>query len=288
MNVIFDCDNTFGVAGCDVDDGLALLYLLGSGKANLLGITNTYGNSDIDTVYKATRRMLEEIGRTDIPQMKGGAKAGEVQSEAVDFLVDTASRHAGDISILATGSLTNLLGACHKDAEFFDKVNRVCLMGGLTETLFLNGTVLDELNFSCDPEATLQVLTGAKRIEVATGNNCLGAYFSREGYERRLVGSAGPIARYLYEKTAYWYEYNMKSYGLDGFYNWDVTAAAYLLDPELFEKNETVITPDLDSLKRGFLNGGGRPVKADLPKIRDPRVFEDHIYNTYFNVKGAL
>ena len=27
MKILFDCDNTFGVSGCDVDDGLALLYL---------------------------------------------------------------------------------------------------------------------------------------------------------------------------------------------------------------------------------------------------------------------
>jgi len=27
--VIFDCDNTMGVRDCDVDDGLALVYLLG-------------------------------------------------------------------------------------------------------------------------------------------------------------------------------------------------------------------------------------------------------------------
>ena len=26
--IIFDCDNTFGVKDCDVDDGLALMYLL--------------------------------------------------------------------------------------------------------------------------------------------------------------------------------------------------------------------------------------------------------------------
>ena len=28
--LILDCDNTMGVPGRDVDDGLALLYLLGS------------------------------------------------------------------------------------------------------------------------------------------------------------------------------------------------------------------------------------------------------------------
>lgn len=30
--IIHDCDCTFGINGCDVDDGLALLYLLGIRK----------------------------------------------------------------------------------------------------------------------------------------------------------------------------------------------------------------------------------------------------------------
>ena len=32
--IIFDCDNTFGVKDCDVDDGLALMYLLETGRPN--------------------------------------------------------------------------------------------------------------------------------------------------------------------------------------------------------------------------------------------------------------
>ena len=36
--IIFDCDNTFGVKDCDVDDGLALMYLLGNRETQLLGI----------------------------------------------------------------------------------------------------------------------------------------------------------------------------------------------------------------------------------------------------------
>lgn len=60
MRVILDCDNTMGT-GADVDDGLALLYLLGhAGEVELAGITCTYGNSDIDTVYANTRRLAGE------------------------------------------------------------------------------------------------------------------------------------------------------------------------------------------------------------------------------------
>ena len=43
--IIHDCDCTFGINGCDVDDGLALLYLLGDGQAEVLGVTTTYGNN---------------------------------------------------------------------------------------------------------------------------------------------------------------------------------------------------------------------------------------------------
>lgn len=72
--IIFDCDNTFGVKDCDVDDGLALMYLLGSREAQLLGITSTYGNSSLDVVQAANLRMLEELGRRDIPVKRGGEK----------------------------------------------------------------------------------------------------------------------------------------------------------------------------------------------------------------------
>lgn len=287
MNVIFDCDNTFGVRGCDVDDGLALLYLLGSSNVNLIGITSTYGNSDIETVYAATKKMLGDLRHSGIPLLKGCAGPETSDCEAVDFLVNTVDRLAGNISILATGSLTNLRAAYEKDADFFDKVSEISLMGGVTEPLVINGRRLNELNFSCDPAASRLVLTKGKQIGIATGNNCLDAYFSREEYERRLSGSESAAARYIYDNTAYWYEHNRNRYGQDGFYNWDVAAAAYLLNKDYFDRNDTVITPDLASLDEGFLCGKGSAVTVALPKIRNPQEFENHVYETYRRVDRA-
>lgn len=69
--VLFDFDNTMGT-GFDTDDGLALMYLLGHAKdVEILGLTCTYGNSDIDTVYENTRRIVAELG-LDIPVLRGG------------------------------------------------------------------------------------------------------------------------------------------------------------------------------------------------------------------------
>lgn len=282
--IIFDCDNTFGVKDCDVDDGLALLYLLGHEEAELLGITCTYGNSDIETVYGNTRSMLEEIGRKDIPVLKGCASASNVQSEAVDFLVEAVNRNPGKISILATGSLTNLHGAYLKDKSFFEKVSEVVLMGGVTEPLVINGKLMAELNFACDPLAAQCVLSNGRNVAVATGNNCLAAYFTREGYNRRLKQSELPAARYIHEKTAYWYDYMKEQFELDGFFNWDVVAAAYIMDIRLFDENETAITPTVESLQEGFLIGSGNDIKVKLPRIMDPASFEEAVYAAYLNV----
>lgn len=281
MKLIFDCDNTFGVKNCDIDDGLALLYLLGK-NVEIEGITATYGNSDIETVYNNTLAMLTELN-IDIPVLKGCKKAGIYESEAIDFLVSKADEFDGELVILATGSLTNLYGAYLKDKNFFKKVKEICLMGGITEDLIINGKLMKELNFSCDPRASYNVLKEAKNISIATGNNCLKAFFSHKEHELRLKSSDLKIAEYIYKKTNYWYDY-MKLYNLEGFYNWDVVSAAYILDKELFKDNYVTINPDLDSLKEGRLLGNGDNIKVNLPQIINTKIFEDTVYKTYFNI----
>jgi inosine-uridine nucleoside N-ribohydrolase len=283
-NIIFDCDNTFGIQGCDVDDGLALLYLFGRNDVNLLGITCTYGNSDVDTVYANTKKMLREIGR-DLHVLKGGASpAKEEESGAAIFLCDMADQYKGDLYLLATGSLTNLHRAYKRDADFFKKIRGISLMGGVTSPLRANGIMIDELNFSCDPAAALCVLQNAKKLSVATGNNCIPAFFSREGYENRLKASGRPVAGYIYEKTACWYDRMASVCNTNGFYNWDVVAAAQMMEKSLFVENRTQITPTIESLKAGGLFGDGKPVRANLPRLRDPEAFEEHVYETYLKV----
>lgn len=62
LRLIIDCDCTMGVPGCDVDDSLALLYVLDCPEAELLGVTCSFGNNTQDTVYRNTKRLLKEWG----------------------------------------------------------------------------------------------------------------------------------------------------------------------------------------------------------------------------------
>ena len=104
-HVVYDCDNTLGVLFSDVDDDLALLYLMGeSENVDLLGVTTTYGNSREEKVFKATVQMLKDCGREEIPVFRGGDAPGRYESAAADFLAEQANRFPGELSVLATGS----------------------------------------------------------------------------------------------------------------------------------------------------------------------------------------
>ena len=63
------------------------------------------------------------------------------------------------------------------DPDFFSNVSDIIVMGGITEPLLINGEKVDELNFSCDPEATYEVMKSAAPTTVITGNLCLSALF---------------------------------------------------------------------------------------------------------------
>lgn len=283
--IVYDCDCTLGVPGCDVDDGLALMYLLGCEQAEILGITATYGNSQLSVVWEALETLLKDLGREDIPMKRGGAAKGEIESEASDFLVEIANQYPGKVSVLATGSLTNLWGAYEKDHTFFDKIKEIVLMGGITEPLVFAKKAMNELNFSCDPHASWCVLTKGKNVSVVSANNCLKVLFTREEYKDRLFRTDHPAAVYIREKTDYWFGYNEEGYGIEGFYNWDVTAAVYLMQPELFvdEKNDFLITEH--DLQTGFLNRASQGnCRLNLPQIGEAITFKDNIYETWMKV----
>ncbi|MGV8082626.1 MAG: nucleoside hydrolase [Coriobacteriia bacterium] len=277
-SVIIDFDNTMGVPGCDVDDGLALLFLLGNPElVSVVGATTTYGNNHLETVHANTEAMFDDLG-LDIPLFRGCRDAEHPQSEASAFLARQAAEHPGEISVLATGSLTNLRGAQLLDPSFFANLREVVLMGGITQTLVFNGTIMDELNFSCDPIATKLVLSHAPRVATATGNNCLPAFFSAADFERRYAPSA---ENYLWRACRYWFRDMRERYGLDGFHCWDVVAAAYLTMPSLFDDCLLDVTMSETLLGVGYLEPatpGAEHSLVNTPKIREPREFVETMH----------
>lgn len=277
--IIIDCDNTFGIAGCDVDDGLAILYALGSGCCEVLGVTTTFGNSSLDEVYPNTIQFMQQIGAGQIPVLRGG-EIGSTCNDAADFMVEMVRRYPGEVSVLATGSLTNLYHAALADPEFLALTDELSLMGGTTKPLVINGRVLGELNFSCSHEAALHILTQGKKIKIATGNNCMDALFTRTEFDRLKTGG-NQFLQWMHERISYWFDREAAVFGHDGIYKWDVYAAAELLSPQFFTANPTVITPDSESIRTGSLVGSGAAKTVSLPVLKDPQQYMAHVYSVY-------
>lgn len=282
--VIFDCDNTMGVPDRDIDDGLALLFLLGRKDVDIMGITTTFGNSTIDIVHQNTEKMLRDLKIDAIPLHKGAATKNYRHSSASKFLADMAKEHKGEITLLATGSLTNLLGAYEIDSTFFHNLKQIVLMGGITEPLIINKKNLEELNFSCDPEAAHRVLSSNSMVTVLTGQICLQAFFG-ENELNRMQNDDHPIYKYIAKSAENWYKTIMEGFQVYGFYNWDIVAALYITHPELFDINISNVISTKEDLQRGYLKISDSNINAymvNIPtKISDMDMLKKAIFEAW-------
>ena len=275
--VIFDCDNTAGLPEKPMDDGLALLYLLGRpGEAEILGITCTFGNGTVQEVHRSTSALLREIGRTEIPLLRGAESGEDPRTEAARFIADTVNARPGEVSLVAIGSLTNLYGAYLLDTSIFQKVKEIVLMGGYTAPVLYHGFHLEELNFSVNPAASTCVLNHGKNISILTGNNTLEpSYLPKEEFMEK-IGSG-----YIAEKCGYRFDTQGNRYGNPISYCWDVVAAVYLLHPELYEDAPTHCFITEHGMHAGWLGVTEQArdtVVLNLPRVRDLAAYRQEMY----------
>lgn len=249
--IIFDCDNTMGIPGCDMDDGLCLLYLLTREDIELLAVSASFGNNRTKVVYENTKTMLRERNREDIPLWLGGLKPEDWDSESSRNLVRLAREYPHEIDLIVTGSLTNIAGAFVLDSEFFSLIKGIYFMGGITEPLLFEKKEMKELNFSVDYKASALVLQNGENLHIITGNACLSVMTSYSDFKERLENSS--LGQYILKKESDWFAYNDREYGIKGFYNWDMTTVLYYFYPELFRKSKKNIHITEENLKRGYL-----------------------------------
>ena len=276
-----------GIKGKDIDDGLALLYLLGRLDIELEGVTTTYGNGSIEEVNESTKTLLKSLGIYDVPLIKGSGSPRNRISPASRFLARKAKETSNTLTILGTGSLSNLYGAFLYDNSFFSNVLEFVLMGGITESLIINGKNLDELNFSIDPEAAYAVLSSGAKITVLTGNFCLQALFNKR---QQKIFLSKPIYTYVEHSITEWNRFFTGEFGTDGFYIWDVVAAVYSTSPHLFESRTEIIVSKEADLHSGFLNihrSQGGTVSAggfalNIPqRIKSPAEFWKTLFDSW-------
>ncbi len=168
-----------------VDDALALVYLLASPDAELVGIASTGGNVAVQQVCANNLGLLELCGITGVPVSKGadGTLTGPMRTpsqvhgprgmgyadlpstdrrltgyDAASAWVRAAHAFPGELIGVATGPLTNLALALEAEPALPTLLRRLVVMGGSYDHRG-NTTPVAEWNISVDPEAAAAVLT---------------------------------------------------------------------------------------------------------------------------------
>lgn len=194
QKIILDCDP-------GMDDSIAIVMAAKSKKLELLAVTTVNGNYPVDVTCVNARKVLEMIGRTDIPVAKGQAKPifrsvpkdpfthgqdGQAENflpdpamkladeSAVDLMIDLIRKNPGEVTVICTGPMTNLGLAMIKAPEIIGMIKEVVAISGafgLNDYAFLNATgdtPQSEWNVYVDPEAAKVVYESGVKL-VALG-----------------------------------------------------------------------------------------------------------------------
>jgi purine nucleosidase/pyrimidine-specific ribonucleoside hydrolase len=256
--ILLDCDPGH-------DDAIALLLALGSPELEIIGVTTVAGNQTLEKTTANALRVLEHVGRGDIPVAAGAdrplvrdihvaanvhgetgldgpdlppAQGEPVERHAADFL---AERIAPGVVLVPTGPLTNvaLMLARYPDI----RPERIVLMGGsIAEG---NVTPAAEFNIWADPEAAHRVFTSGLDVTMVGLDVTHQALVSSAHAEQ--LGQSGRIGAVVAELLEFYGGFHRTVYGWDGSPIHDAVAVAHVIDPTLLELEHVNVRVDCQS-----------------------------------------
>jgi inosine-uridine nucleoside N-ribohydrolase len=242
-----------------IDDAMAILFALRSPALDVLGITTVFGNADIE-VGTANALRLVELARRDVPVARGAAhplvlpKAPApdfvhgtdglgnigappparraIEASAAEFIVSTARRHPGEVTLLAVGRLTNLALALALEPRLPSLVREVVLMGG-SASAGGNVTPVAEANIWGDPHAA-DIVFGAPWKVTMVGLDVTTRVKLGDDRLERMAARDPEVGGFLYRITRFYKQFHESQGVTGGFYVHDPSAIAYFIDPGLF------------------------------------------------------
>lgn len=166
-----------------VDDAIALIYLLASPDADIVGIASTGGNVGVDQVCENNLGLLDlcrvdgvPVSRgADLPLNSAALTVSPVHGprglgyadlpptnrqlcgdDAATAWITAAHQHPGELIGVATGPLTNLALALRQEPALPSLLRRLVIMGGAYDYRG-NTSPVSEWNIAFDPEAAAEV-----------------------------------------------------------------------------------------------------------------------------------
>ncbi|WP_417328998.1 nucleoside hydrolase [Halomonas cupida] len=255
-SIIFDTDP-------GVDDAQAIAIALRHPDIELLGMTTTFGNVDVETATH-NALLLAQLADADIPVARGSAcpmvkprhpapkhihgdnglgniELPEVTTQpdprnAAQFIVDTVNQRPGEVSLVAVGPLGNLAAALQLDPTITGKVKNVIIMGGSIREGG-NVTPVAEANIFNDAHAAQRVLTAAWPLTLV-GLDVTHRCVLTPEHMARIESAQGELGKVLAGSYAFYREFYRGALGIDGCCPHDSVALAWLVRPELFTTDQ--------------------------------------------------
>lgn len=266
--------------GSDIDDAVALAYLLAQPECDLIGVTTVTG----EAVKRASMASaICKVAGRDVPIYPGAEQPYAVEQkqptapqavalprwahetdfpegEAVDFLRRTIHQNPGEVVLLAIGPLTNVARLLQADPDVAHLLKALVLMGGV----YLQ-TDKAEWNLMLDPQAA-EIVYGARfRLHRSIGLDVTTQVVLPTDEVRTRFSA--PLLKPVLDFAEVWFA------GVPRLTFHDPLAAATIFEPSLcgYEAGEvTIDTVTLPGESRFVVGSDGSPheiaVSVDVPR----------------------
>ena len=257
--ILIDCDPGH-------DDAIALLLALASPELELRGVTTVAGNQTLDKTTANALRVLELVGRDDIPVAAGAgrplerelrvaahvhgetgldgpalppARGRPVDERAAEFL---ARKLEPGVVLVATGPLTNVALLLERGV----RPERIVLMGGAIGEG--NITQAAEFNIFVDPEAASLVFGSGVDVTMIGLDVTHKALLTPAHGEQ--LAATGRVGAFVAELLAFYHRFHAEKYGWPGSPIHDAVAVAHVVDPTLVRTKHLHVRVETESEAR--------------------------------------
>jgi inosine-uridine nucleoside N-ribohydrolase len=228
------------------------------------------GNQTLDKTTANALRVLEFVGRADVPVAAGADRPldrdlfiaayvhGEsgldgptlppprgtaIEQHAVDFLAEHILGSDRPVTVVPVGPLTNIALLLARYPETAGNVERIVLMGGAIAEG--NVTPAAEFNIYVDPEAAWRVFRSGLPVTMIGLDVTHKALLTDPRAERlRASGEVGRLVAELYD---FFVEYHRRTYETEGAPIHDAVAVAQVLRPGIVETRRRHVDVDCES-----------------------------------------
>ncbi len=231
----------------DPDDCLALFLLALSKEVEIIGISTVFGNAALEETDRVTRALADQLAETGsgrIPVYRGAAEATTAAQPAHEAL--TRALEEGPLTLVALGPLSNVAAVLRDRPDLQQRVVRLVAVmgrrpghifhpseGAAGGILFGHGPVFRDLNFDLDREAARSLLAMGLPITFLPYEAARDVMLTPRDVDR--IAHSGGAASWVADRTRGWLDFWRREIGREGFYPFDLLAAQYVLEPELFD-----------------------------------------------------